>query len=267
MPHKPPQDVLDAFAADDEPRLLDGGQGETWRVGGIVLKPAGLAAEVRWRASVLDALPDTDRVRLARPVRAASGDWLHEGWEAWHHLPGRTDSTRCDDAVEAGAAFHELLADVPRPDFLAVRDNSWSRGDRVSWDLDAVAEAPALRGLMAARAPVSVGEQLVHGDLLGNVLYEAGLPPAIIDWSPYWRPTSWAAAVAVVDALCWHGADAALVERWAHLPAWPQMLLRALLYRMITDLEAARPRSVDWEPHPAYGPVAALVLDRVEGTQ
>jgi hypothetical protein len=71
----------------------------------------------------------------------------------------------------------------------------------------------------------------------------------------------------VVDALCWHGADATLVERWAHLAAWPQMLLRALLYRMITDLEAARSRGEDWEPHPAYGPVVALVLGRAEGAQ
>lgn len=265
MPHRPPQDVLDAFGAVGEPRLLDGGQGETWRLGGIVIKPAGLAVEVRWRALALDSLPDSERVRIARPMRAASGDWLHDGWEAWRHVPGRTYLTRCDDAVEAGTAFHELLAGVPRPDFLATRDNWWSRGDRVSWDLDAVAEVSTLRPLMEARVAVSGDEQLVHGDLLGNVLYEPGLPPAIIDWAPYWRPTSWASAVAVIDGLCWHGAEAELVQRWAHLAVWPQMLLRALLYRMITDLEVARSRGEDWEPHPAYEPVAALILEQVEG--
>jgi uncharacterized protein (TIGR02569 family) len=256
----PPQGVLDAFAAEGEPRLLDGGQGETWRVGAVVLKSAGLAAEVRWRASILDALPDTDQVRIARPLRAVSGDWLHEGWEAWHHIAGRTDPKRWDAAIEAGAAFHELLAEAPRPDFLDSRDNWWSHGDRTAWDLTAIADAPILRRLMAVREPVSVGEQLVHGDLLGNVLYEPGLPPTIIDWAPYWRPTSWAAAVAVVDALCWHGADEALVGRWSHLAEWSQMLVRALLYRMITDLEAAQARGCAWQPHPAYGPVVKLVL-------
>lgn len=264
MPMPPSLDVLEAFAAVGEPHLLDGGQGETWRVGSVVLKPAGLAAEVRWRASTLEALPDTDLVRIARPLRAVSGDWLHEGWEASCYTAGRTDPTRWDAAVETGAAFHELLTAVPRPDFLDSRDNWWSRGDRISWDLTATSDAPILRRLLAARAPISVGEQLVHGDLLGNVLYEPGLAPAIIDWAPYWRPTSWAAAVAVVDALCWQGADNALVERWSHLEEWPQMLLRALLYRMITDLEAAQSSGHDWQPHPAYEPAVKLVLTCVE---
>jgi uncharacterized protein (TIGR02569 family) len=258
----PPQSVLEAFAVTGEPRLLDGGQGETWQVGAVVLKPVGMEVESLWRASVLDALPDTDRVRIARPVRAVSGDWLHEGWEAAYHVAGRTDAKRWDAAMEAGAAFHELLAAVPRPDFLDDRDNWWSRADRASWNLGTVAEAPVLRRLMEAREPVSMVEQMVQGDLLGNVLYEPGLPPAIIDWSPYWRPTSWAAAVAVVDAMCWNGAGDDLVDRWGHLAQWSQTLLRALLFRMITDLEVATSRGEEWQPHPAYDPVVGLVLER-----
>jgi hypothetical protein len=98
--------------------------------------------------------------------------------------------------------------------------------------------------------------------VLGNVLYTPGEPPTMIDWAPYWRPTSWAAAVAVVDALCWHGADEALVQRWSSLEHWGQMLLRALLFRMITDLESSRAAGRPWRPHPAYAPVARLVLAR-----
>ena len=63
---------------------------------------------------------------------------------------------------------------MPRPDFLDSRDNWWRRGDRTSWDLTAIEEAPVLQQLMEARKPISVGEWLVHGDLLGNVLYGAG---------------------------------------------------------------------------------------------
>src|SRR5690606_14335685 len=114
--------------------------------------------------SVLDALPETGSVRIARPVRAATGDWLHDGWEAWHRLDGRTDPSRCEAAVEAGAAFHELLVDVPRPAFLDERDDWWSRGDRAAFDPAATAADPALRPLTEARKPVSLDEQLVHGD-------------------------------------------------------------------------------------------------------
>lgn len=42
MRTSPPQGVLEAFSTVGDPHLLDGGQGETWRVGAVVLKPAGL---------------------------------------------------------------------------------------------------------------------------------------------------------------------------------------------------------------------------------
>ncbi|MEV4083025.1 hypothetical protein AB0J43_22430, partial [Nonomuraea fuscirosea] len=34
--------------------------------------------------------------------------------------------------------------------------------------------------------------------------------------------------------LCWYGASSALAARWAHLPEWGQMLVRALIYRIVT---------------------------------
>ena len=45
----PSQDVQQAFGAAADPRPLDGGQGQTWLAGTIVLKPASMAAEARWR--------------------------------------------------------------------------------------------------------------------------------------------------------------------------------------------------------------------------
>lgn len=261
---KPPQEVLEAFGATGRPQPLDGGQGETWKAGGIVLKPVALESESRWRAAALDALPATDAFRVAGPVRAATGDWVHLGWEACRHVAGRTDPKRWNEAIEAGAAFHAAIAHMARPAFLEDRDDWWSRADRVSWNQHAADDDPLVRRLMDARRPVEAPEQLVHGDLLGNVLYEPGLPPAVIDWSPYWRPPSWAAAVAVADALCWHGAEASLTDRWAHLSGWPQMLVRALLFRILTDREAARSHRRPCQPHPAYRPVADLVLDRAD---
>ena len=65
--------------------------------------------------------------------------------------------------------------------------------------------------------------------------------PGITDIVPYWRPPAWAAAVVVVDALAWGGADDDLVTRWSDLPEWPQMMLRALLFRLA--VHALHPRS------------------------
>ena len=44
-----------------------------------------------------------------------------------------------------------------------------------------------------------------------------------------------------VDAVAWGGADEALLDRWAHLDAWPQVLLRAVLHRLA--LHAQHPDS------------------------
>ena len=48
-----------------------------------------------------------------------------------------------------------------------------------------------------------------------------------------------------------------MIDRWAHLPSWDQMLIRALIYRIAT-WPAAR-----WTapPDDAYRPVVDLVLE------
>jgi len=81
----------------------------------------------------------------------------------------------------------------------------------------------------------------VHGDLFGTVLFAGSAAPGVTELTPYWRPAPWASGVAVVDALAWGGADDGLLTRWAHLPEWPQMLLRALLFRLA--VHALHPRS------------------------
>jgi uncharacterized protein (TIGR02569 family) len=222
-----------------EPKILPGGQGGTWRVGELVLKPAHSLPETVWRSEVLESVPESEEFRVARPVRTADGEWVADGWEACEFVPGHTDVSRQDDVLRAGAAFHDAVAGLPRPEFLDLRDNPWSHGAHVAWSEESVAGSPPYEELVAAlvtaRRPVALRSQLVHGDLPGNVLFADGLPPAVIDWSAYWRPPAWASAVAVVDALCWYDAMPDLAASWSHLPEWGQMLIRALLYRITTD--------------------------------
>ena len=175
-------------------------------------------------------------------------------------MAGHVGPRRVDDVVRAGEAFHAAIAALPRPPFLDTRNGPWTYGDRLAFGEPVPAGSTAgsalLEPLLAARRPVHEPAQLVHGDLLGNVLFADGLPPAVIDWPAYWRPPAWAAAVAVADALVWHGAGPAVIDRWAHLPSWAQMLVRALIYRVAT-WPAAR-----WEsaPDAAYRPVVDLVV-------
>jgi uncharacterized protein (TIGR02569 family) len=245
--------------------LLPGGQGGTWRAGDIVLKRHGMRAEAEWVADVLAALPESPGFRVARPVRATSGSWTVDGWQAFAWTPGETDPRRCEDVLRAGAAFHDAIRDLPRPSFLDGRDDPWTFGDRVAWEelpLDDVeVMADLLARLAVERRPVAQPSQVVHGDLLGNVLFGSGAP-VIIDWVVYHRPASWAAAVAICDALTWHDAPPALIGR-----ADRQLLIRAFIYRIATNDGFRRAGMPVTETEAPYRRVVDLLLAPEEASR
>ena len=241
-PRKPSPAVLAAFgAASAEPELLAGGRGSTWRAGAVVLRPAGDLAESRWKAEVLAALAHDDGFRAHRPVAASGadgsvdGDWVVDDWEAWQWVPGAADETRVGDVISAGAAFHAALVELPRPAFLDHSTDAWSVADRMSWGEVPLPRHPQLDRLAAAFAPVAAPSQLIHGDLLGNVLFAPDAAPTIIDWAPYWRPAGLGAAVAAVDAVCWHGYPLDGLDALGEGVAdWRRLLVRAMVFRIAT---------------------------------
>lgn len=260
----PPPEVVASFGGTGQAIPLPGGQGRTWQAGDVALKPGGLPAEAEWAAEVLSGMAEDARFRVARPVRAADGRWLVQGWQAWRLVPGQPDATRWDEILDVGAAFHEALAGLARPSFLDERDDPWTYGDRLAWEElplhGGEVMADLLEQLASARRVVELPAQPVHGDLLGNVLFADGLPPAVIDWPVYHRPASWASAVAVVDALTWHGAPAELLTRWADRRDRHQLVVRALMYRIATNEGCRRAGLPVRERAAQYRPIVALVL-------
>lgn len=230
----PPVHVRAAFGArNSEPELIDGGP--VWRCGEIALRPATNPAQAAWVAQTLDGL-HVDNVRIARPLRSTDGRWVVGGWAATRHVAGRAEP-RHDEVVSVAVRLHSATHELARPRFLTARKDVFATADRVAWGEEEATLDAALGGrlfdLMSGFCkPTNVKPQVVHGDLFGNVLFDGTQPPAIADFVPYWRPAEWAAAVVVVDALAWGGADDGIVRRWVHLPEWPQALLRALLFRL-----------------------------------
>ena len=235
-PDRPDPGVLADFGvAGVEAVRLPGGRGRTWRAGGVVLHPHGDAAEAAWKAEVLTALRPTPEFRTPRPVPTRNGTWTSGEWEASEWLDGATDPSRVEDVIRAGDAFHLAVAHLARPGFLDTADDPWSRADRMAWGAAPLPSEPTLDRLAAAFRPVVTPPQVIHGDLLGNVLFSADGPPAVFDWAPYWRPPGLGAAIAGVDAVCWHGApldDLGPLGR--DVPEWSQLLVRALAFRIAT---------------------------------
>lgn len=257
----PPAGVLEAFGAEAPPRLLRGGQGTAWLAGSVVLKPRDLPlAALRWQATVLPGLQGRPDVRVAGPLRTRDGRLTVAGWTAWPYLPGTHLPGRWRDIVATGRALSAAVRDLPRPAFLARRDDPWAAADRVAWGESPVEPFLGLatvRDLTVHLRPVHDRAQIVHGDLTGNVLFHQGLPPAVIDLSVYWRPPTLAAAVVVADAMVWEGADERLLRTVAaDAPGLAQCLLRALLFRIVTDSLQHPSADAEWEE--AYRPTVAI---------
>src|SRR5699024_10914991 len=142
----------------------------------------------------------------------------------------------------------EALADVAQPPSQQERDDHEGKADRWAWDRRTgnpawpdAARRDAFVELARGRSEVVLPNQLVHGDLFGNVLFAGSAPPAVVGFSPLWRPASYAAALVVLDAVAWGGAAPDLALRWQHRQQWGEMLRRAALARLA--LAATHPRS------------------------
>jgi uncharacterized protein (TIGR02569 family) len=235
----PPPDVLAAFGvAGARPVPLGGGQGTSWVAGDVVLKPAELDQdELAWQAHVFGQIPRVG-FRLARPRRAVGGSLCADGWCATEYVSGQHEPRRWAEIIALGERFHAELRGLPRPSFVDRRSNRWAIGDRVAWGELPASDFPHVRHLaqlISALRPVTAPSQLIHGDLTGNVLFDGQQPPTIIDFSPYWRPTAYASAIVIADALIWEGADIQVMEAVHHIDDFGQYLIRALIFRAVAE--------------------------------
>jgi uncharacterized protein (TIGR02569 family) len=242
LEYGPPEHVRTAFGVRDSvPRPRPDLPGPAWWCDGLVLRPVADTVLAAWSAGAVEELAaaGVDGLRLARPVRASDGRRVVAGWAASHDVAGRVEP-RHDDVIAASLRLHRATARLERPRLVDDRDDLLARADRAAFGERDIPLDPETGGTLFAeltrrRRPLERPSQLVHGDLFGTVLFDPadpGAPPAVLDLVPFWRPVEWAAAVVVIDALAWGGADPGIITRWSHLVAWPQMLLHALLFRL-----------------------------------
>jgi len=264
----------------------------------VVLRPTDDIPESQFVAQLSTALLNLHlqnnppkEYRLATPLPAVASSpttttaYVVNNWTASSFVSGRVSLARFPELFRAARALHRDLANlIPdnAPAAIANRaSNRFDEADRVTWKektLDQVALVnhdmlselqPILDRLDAAMRPLPLPEedsrlvsQLVHMDLLGNVLFddqgkeegEEPLPPGIIDLTFYWRPALYAEAIVVADGLTWleNRLGRELLELFlgeeeeeAGKGVRVQLLVRALYWRYLTfaidpDLEWVR---------------------------
>ena len=119
-------------------------------------------------------------------------------------LEGRHEPGRWIEIIDVGRRLNRALAGVGRPDFLERRSSPWAEADRMTWDetpIGGLMDFAPIARLAAMRRAIDTASQVIHGDLCGNVLFSDREDPAVIDFSPYWRPADYAVALVVGDAI------------------------------------------------------------------
>lgn len=251
-----------AFGIDQHPPLksLPGGSVTCYLAGeDIVFRPSEDDAESEEIAQImlkLSAITSPSALyRVSHPVSVANNAtrFVHQGWTAWSFVSGQPrDEMRWDEILQTCRAFHQDIGklQMSKPEFLSRRMSRFREADRVAWDEKSLSDLPMvadedlwsrigspLRQLESLKRELSDATrfQLVHGDIAGNMLFEAdGRPPGIIDLTFYWRPAAAAAAIVVADGLMWNGQGDDLIKMYGTDSDSIQILIRALLFRTVT---------------------------------
>jgi uncharacterized protein (TIGR02569 family) len=218
-----------------KPRQLAGGQGTTYLAGTTVLKPLESEVEANWIINTLHQIEEKG-FRVPRYLASTNGTFLVDGWVAYEFLPGKRLKGRWKEKRAVLEDFHLSLKAEPHPRFFDERMDCYSLADRMAWGELAIKchkrLVPAVKKLASHIRPLRLPNQVIQGDS-GNILFSRDAPPAIIDFSPYWRPVGFSLAVLIVDALVWEGASDSIIESFSDVRYLDQLLLRAELRRIL----------------------------------
>lgn len=265
METPPSPDILQAFGTTQPPINISGGQGQNYRSGNVIFKPAQNTEETNWIAEFYLSV-EGEGFQLPKPIRSTQGNFVYQGWQAWEYIVGEHEKSRWAETVEIGVRFHQAISDYPRPAYFERRgQNPWVIADQVTWgEMEIVHHprvAPSVEKLTQCLTAVNEKSQLIHGDFGGNVLFSQ--PPTVIDFSPYWRPVEFAIGVIIADAIVWEGADISLIEMGCKFDNFYQHLARAELRRII-EIETLQ-AMYGWEMLDqinAHLPLVAAIVER-----
>lgn len=237
MNNIPTKDIIEAFGGSVKPTRLPGGEGTSYKVDDIVLKPVDNQEQTNWSAETLKSMK-TDGFRVSHSIKAKDGKWIYKGWQAFNYQDGEEIKSDWDIKINTSRKFHKSLRGVSKPDFIGKRNNPWDNADLAVWESDLyfrIGIEDYTNSLVSMLKPIDLPQQIIHADLTQNILFYSKLDPLIIDFSPYWRPAEYANAVIIVDSIVWEEAPDSLLDELANTFENNQLLIRAALWRIKTS--------------------------------
>jgi hypothetical protein len=254
--------VINRFGANATPEKLPGGSVEVSRVGNIVIKHISETSLENnhspqlagWIAEFSATLPQ-DGFRIPKGVPTTDGKWITpEGWTAWTFVEGiHASDADVPQCIEAINKFNQALKDIPKNALLDDSQTHWAKAQK--WCLGEKPDYvhPVVKKyvdkLYELRKPVeTASDQLTHGDLNPeNILVAEGLPPAFIDFSPFWGPPELAIAIFAN----WIGprkGNIDVLKHFKNVPNFDQMLIRAAIRMLLVMSDGGNLK--DWDTLP-----------------
>ena len=244
-------EALQHFGVASEVALLEGGSQATFRAGDIVLKHISERSLENdhspqlgaWIAE-FSATLEQSGFRVPRGIPTSTGAWsTPDGWTAWTFVAGR-HAARSDLAVciKGINRMHRALAQVPKNALLDVSQTPWARAHRWCLGVRPSHVNPVLASyidrLYELRRPIETSPyQLIHGDLNPeNILVSPSLPPAFIDFTPFWGPPELALAI-YANFMGPRQGDETVLSHFECIPNFEQLLLRASLRMLLVMSE------------------------------
>lgn len=260
--------LLEEFGADGTLEPFAGGEEMSWKSGNIVLKPYQNEEEAIWSADFMNLIKENG-FRVARPVKGKHGSWVYRGWTASRFVEGKEDKGRFFEKIEISNTFHKAIEGVGRPSFIDNRYSPYVVAEKMTWGEIPLIWSPQLEEVLSllvrALKPLQLKNQLIHGDLTGNILFHDVLLPAIIDMTPYWRPARFATAVIIVDSLVWDKVPITTLNDIENTEEMNQLLLRAAIWRIkITDEFNQQNNERSYDFVNSYKPFMKLLLKRLK---
>lgn len=174
LKNNPTDDVLNAFGTNATPVLLAGGQNTSYLCGNTVIKPEENESKVNWISQTFSELK-IDEIRIPQPIKANSGKWIYNGWNAHAFIEGETTKSRWHEKIKICRKFHQAIENLEKPDFIGKRTNPWEVADRMTWGDTKLQYGeklkPVLSRLEPLVKPISLKSQIIHGDMTGNILF------------------------------------------------------------------------------------------------
>ncbi|MBD3328805.1 hypothetical protein GF340_05925 [Candidatus Peregrinibacteria bacterium] len=232
------KEIIKHFTDDTEAQLLSGGQGESYKIGNIVIKPVHEEEKYIWLANALEKI-NFENLQYSGPIKSKNGNYVEDSYCATTFIPGSFHEGRIEEKIKAAISFNSSIKNISKPIFFDEWKSPWTKAQDVAWSKQSIpSNLPArfkgyINELENIKAEINLQSQLVHCDFAGNILFNEN-EPIIIDFSPGFFPAEYSIICLVVDSIAWHNAK---IDELKHIDLDEftklQLILRAVIFRLL----------------------------------